>query len=710
MFRRFLRSVSAVLLVLSLLLPSVTMSVSAQSAVTVVRLGGESRVETATTISREGWNNCGTALLANAYSYPDALAGVPLAGALGAPILLTANGDELEEDVRTRLTRMGVHNVYILGGTSVISDGIMNELSDMGFNVDRLYGRSRYSTAVAIAEKLLELTGRTPDRLFFASSANYPDALAAGPAAAAIGCPILYLNPNGSVDEATAGFISGIIEQNPCSAVILGGTSAIDTAAQDSLSALGISEISRISGSDRYATALEINNAFADNLTADSLVAATGTSFPDALAGGAFAAFNSAPILLLPANTGNVGIAEYIAQRNPSSVYILGGTGAVSQEVVEGYFSPGSSGSPSVDTDEEMRGVWIPYISQNDIDSAAIDEMVAECRVMGANAIFFHVRPFGDALYESDYFPWSHLISGSQGTAPSGSFDPLSYMIRTAHSYGIEVHAWINPLRIQLTGGSVPTAVSADNPYTVWRTDDDPSNDDRVIDYNGGKFYNPAYPEVRQLLIDGMVELVKYYDVDGIHWDDYFYPAADESFDDSIAYTAYTEAGGTMTLTEWRTENINTLVRDSYAAVKAADRGCRFGISPQGNFGNCLRIGADVYKWCSTPGYIDYICPQIYWTFSSTAAPFDVRCAEWRSIVTCEDIDLYIGLALYKAAGTADGGKWQVSDTDIADQITYLRGNDVSAEGFILYSYQYLSEKGWEGEVAAVRELLNGSK
>lgn len=709
MYRRFIRTVAALLLVVSLALPAVAMKAQAQTAVDIVRIGGENRVDTAALIAGSGWNNCGTVLLANAYSFPDALAGVPLAGALGAPILLTGNGEKLESVVRERLVRLGVRNVYILGGTSAVSSELASELAAMGCGVVRLAGENRFATAVAIARKLIDLTGQPPESLFLASSANYPDALAAGPAASALNSPILYVRPDGTLDGSTSEFISGLAAEGLDRATILGGSSAVDSCAEGNLADVGLADVDRISGADRYATALAINTAYEDLLDSGSIVAATGTAFPDALAGGALAAFRGAPIVLVPQKTGNTQIYDYVASRAPGRVYVLGGDGAVSSDVVEGYFTQPIQ-SVQVSTAEEMRAVWIPYLSQENIDQAAIDKMVADCLNMGANAIIFHVRPFGDAVYDSDYFPWSHVVRGTQGVGPADGFDPLEYAVEKAHACGMELHAWINPLRIQLANGSLPKAISEDNPYALWRNDDDPANDDWVIDYQKGKFYNPAYPQVRHLLIDGMIELVNGYDIDGIHWDDYFYPAADDSFDDSMAYNAYTEKGGEMTLIQWRTENINTLVRDSYSAVKAIDPGCAFGISPQGNIGNCLRIGADVYEWCSTPGYIDYICPQIYWTFDNAVSPFGVRCQQWRDMVTCEDIRLYIGLALYKAAGTSDGGKWQKSDRDIARQIEYLRAQPIDADGFMLYSYRYLSESGWEGEVSAVRQLLTGRK
>ncbi len=710
MIKRFIRLAAALLCAVLFLSSAAAPAYALPADAKVTRLGGGTRIGTSVLIADAGWSSCENALLANAYSFPDALAGVPLAGALDAPILLTGNGASLESDVSAQLKKLGVRNVYILGGKAAVSDSIAGQIEKLGCKVIRLAGSNRFETAVAIAEKLMTISG-TPETVFFASSANYPDALAAGPAAAQSRSPIVYIRPDGSPDKSTAAFADSLTPTGSVNAVILGGNAAVGQSAESNLSAAGFDRVRRLSGSNRYATCLAINAAFPHLNDCGTLVAATGVSFPDALAGGALAAHCDAPIVLVPPSE-NSDVAEFVDEYSPSTVYVLGGEGALPQSLVNRYFPVESApvpvpDRPVVTAGEEMRAVWIPYLCQENIDRASIDRMIDDCLKLGANTIIFHVRPFGDAMYKSDYFPWSHVISGTQGIAPANGFDPLEYAVQQAHAKEVELHAWINPLRIQLANGSRPAVISDDNPYSVWRGDDDISNDDWVVDYQKGKFYNPAYPEVRQFIIDGMVELVENYDIDGIHWDDYFYPAADASFNDSVRYTAYTEAGGTKTLTEWRTENINTLIRDSYSAVKKADPDCRFGISPQGNIGNCLRIGADVYKWCSSLGYIDYICPQVYWTFDNTIAPFAVRCAEWRSMITRSDIDLYIGLALYKAAGTADGGKWQKSERDIAEQIECLRGGNINAEGFMIYSYQYLDMPGWENEVKAVRELLN---
>ncbi len=355
---------------------------------------------------------------------------------------------------------------------------------------------------------------------------------------------------------------------------------------------------------------------------------------------------------------------------------------------------------------EEMRGVWVAYLSLGGVNESAIDSIVSSAKANGMNTIFLHVRPFGDALYQSKYYPWSHLISGTQGVAPEGDFDPLAYAVEAAHREGLALHAWLNPLRIMLPSGVYPPSLSDDNPYTVWRNDDSEDNDDWVIDYQSGKFYNPAIPQVRELIVNGTREIVENYNVDGVHWDDYFYPATDESFDDSKAYSAYVEQGGTLSLSDWRRENINQLVRSVYSAVKSADKSCLFGISPAGNIDNCMSVGADVKTWGSREGYVDYLIPQVYWTSDNTIAPFEPVCRRWNELVTSDKVKLYIGLALYKAGSDDDSGKWKRSDDIIMNQVLYTRSGEIRSDGFVLYSYAYFDSEQTAEEMKNLRSVL----
>ena len=360
-----------------------------------------------------------------------------------------------------------------------------------------------------------------------------------------------------------------------------------------------------------------------------------------------------------------------------------------------------------ISDEEEMRGVWVAYLSLDGVNRSKIDGIVSDAKANGMNTVFLHVRPFGDALYKSDYYPWSHLVTGRQGEAPEDGFDPLAYAVEAAHREGLALHAWLNPLRIMLSNGAYPPSLSDDNPYIVWRNDDNPDNDNWVIDYKQGKFYNPAVPEVRELIVNGTREIVERYNVDGVHWDDYFYPAFDESFDDSASYAAYTQQGGTLPLADWRRSNINELVKAVYSAVKAADSKCLFGISPAGNIDNCMGMGADVKTWGSSEGYVDYLIPQIYWTSDNAVAPFEPTCRKWNELVTSGSVRLYIGLALYKAGSDDDSGKWKKADDIIMNQVLYTRSGDINAGGFVLYSYAYLENEQTAGEMRNLRSVLN---
>ena len=415
---RFIQRLAAAMLVLSLALPAFTLTASAApSAPHTTRIGGDDRIHTSCLIAEEGWESSDSVVLACSRSFPDALAGVPLAGALDAPILLTA-GRDTEPMITEQIERLGARQIYILGGTSAVSLKLEQQLSDSGLTVIRLAGKDRYATAAAVAAKLEELKG-VPRQAFFASAVNYPDALAAGPTAAALGSPILYIRPDGTLDRSTQEYLSGHGDIN---AVILGGSAAVGGSAEKNLSRSGASSVKRIQGSDRYRTAIAVAEAY-PGLTKGGMVAATGTAFPDALAGGALAAHCGGSVVLLPAEAGRNDILRHVGRCSPGQVFVLGGQKALSDTVTDSYFG---FALPQVFADEEMRAVWIPYLCQEGIDAAAVECMISDCVELGCNTVIFHARPFGDAVYRSELFPWSHVITGTQGQEPPDGFDPLS--------------------------------------------------------------------------------------------------------------------------------------------------------------------------------------------------------------------------------------------------------------------------------------------
>lgn len=372
-----------------------------------------------------------------------------------------------------------------------------------------------------------------------------------------------------------------------------------------------------------------------------------------------------------------------------------------------------SSEGGQVVLDGEMRAVWVPYLSldQSKIGQGqeafqkAFDGIVSKAKEYGLNTLIVHVRPFGDAMYPSEIYPWSHLLTGTQGGDPG--FDPLEYMVQKTHEAGMQFHAWLNPLRIQSNGA--PSILDPNNLYTQWRSDEDQNNDDWAVDWEEGKYFNPAYPEVREKIISGIREIVENYPVDAIHFDDYFYPTSDAAFDEK-AYQAYTDSVGEgvpLTLPQWRIANINTLVSGVYSAVKSCNPDVQFGISPQGNITNDLNMGADVETWASQKGYVDYLCPQIYVNFDHPLLPFNNTADQWRQMTTAEGVKLYIGLAVYKAGSEdADSGTWKGKTDILQKEIQYSR--DLGCDGIMLYSWDYMDTAQTQEEVANVIKIFNG--
>ncbi len=363
--------------------------------------------------------------------------------------------------------------------------------------------------------------------------------------------------------------------------------------------------------------------------------------------------------------------------------------------------------------EEELRAVWVPFMtldmSKEDDQSEGAFREKCSTIIKGAldysmNALIVHVHPFGDALYASEYYPWSHILTGTQGKDPG--YDPLQIMVEMAHEAGLELHAWMNPLRIQVN--STPETLSSDNPAVLWEKDAEKSK--WIVRTEDGIFYNPAYEGVRQYIAEGAAEIAANYDVDGIHFDDYFYPTQDAGFDEE-EYAAYKKevsgSGTPLALQEWRCANINALVSLVYQKIKEADPSVLFGIAPQGNIANDLNMGADVAVWCKAKGYVDYICPQLYVNFENEALPFESAAREWEEMVTCEDVKLCLGLAVYKAGSDDDDGTWKNSSDILARQVSL--GRELKCSGFMFYSWDYLSSEQTKEEVQNVMKLLDGT-
>ncbi len=253
---------------------------------------------------------------------------MPLAHALNAPILLVRSS-KLDADTIAEIQRLGANKVIILGGELAIDGSVVTVLKNMGLDVDRIAGKSRFDTAVEIAKRLEQTTGRKPTEAFFAFSHGYADALSIGAAAAARKAPILYIAADGVLSDNTKAYFQTAGIKN---AFVLGGTLAISDSAEGNIRAAGAVNVQRVSGKTRYDTCIEINKTFEDSFGGRNICIATGTNFPDALAGGVFAAENSAPLVLVPDKLTDVQTG-YINSVKPENIYIFGGEAAVSRDI-----------------------------------------------------------------------------------------------------------------------------------------------------------------------------------------------------------------------------------------------------------------------------------------------------------------------------------------------------------------------------------------
>lgn len=373
----------------------------------------------------------------------------------------------------------------------------------------------------------------------------------------------------------------------------------------------------------------------------------------------------------------------------------------------------------------EFRGVWISFqdigtktYSQSAFQSF-INKTFDNCKAKGFNAVVMHVRPFADAMYPSKYFPWSKYISGKAGKNPG--FDPLDYAVKAAHARGLAFHAWVNPYRISndfTNISKLPTSSIA----RKWATSSNKKKRRNVLKWQGKLYLNPASKEVQNLVTNGVKEIVRNYPVDGIHFDDYFYPNLGSKYKkvfDAKEYNAYVKRckkahKSPASIVNWRRGNVSKLLKRIRTAVHRLDNRCVFGISPAGNISNLYAKSnyyADVKKWMKSSGYIDYICPQIYWSFSQKICPFRETASQWLSLPRSSTVKIYIGLGAYRAgiskkeARAVADAEWGTSRTNLKRQLSYLR-KQKNYNGIILFAYSDLTRKSAKKEINSFVSLL----
>ncbi len=343
---------------------------------------------------------------------------------------------------------------------------------------------------------------------------------------------------------------------------------------------------------------------------------------------------------------------------------------------------------PNLPSTQEMRAAWVSYIEINEMLQScstvqeikqAIDELMKRLAKCNLNTVFFHIRANSDAYYPSEYFRPAYAIHSFL----QEDFDFLAYAVEAAHKQKLKIHAWINPYRI-----------GTDKEYAVEGVPTFSKTLNGVTRY----YYVPTSSATQKLVLDGVREVLSRYAVDGIQYDDYFYPentmqtSTAHDFE-SADYTAYLQSGGSLSVANWRRAAVDSLVSSTYIAVKNTGR--IFGISPAANAEQTYSdLYADCLKWLSQSGYVDYLCPQLYTGFEHQSSPFNEIVDKWLAYPRHPSVKLYVGIATYKAGLKKDAyagtGKTEwANNTDILKrQVLYLRSKNIS--GIALYSYSYL--------------------
>lgn len=363
--------------------------------------------------------------------------------------------------------------------------------------------------------------------------------------------------------------------------------------------------------------------------------------------------------------------------------------------------------------DNGLHGVWVTTVGNADFPSkqgltvaqqkAEADEILDKVKEMNLNAIFLQVRPSSDALYKSEIYPWSEVLTGTQGKDPG--YDPLEYFIEGAHKRGLKLSAWVNPYRVQTKADK--TRLSPQSPATLhpeWT----------ITSKEGQLYYDPGIPSVRDLVEKGITEIVHNYDVDGIVFDDYFYP--DKDFADSETVKKYASKG--QSAEEFRRQSVNLLVKETYQKIKEINPQTEFGISPAGVWANSTDnlLGsatkafssyydqyADTRLWVRNH-WVDYICPQIYWSIGNEKADYSTVLEWWANTCKSTGVKLYIAHGAYKQGSNEPG--WNSPDQLLLQVRQATRYSEY--KGSVYFSYGDL-KKNKDGFATALSSYYGGN-
>lgn len=333
----------------------------------------------------------------------------------------------------------------------------------------------------------------------------------------------------------------------------------------------------------------------------------------------------------------------------------------------------------------EFRAVWVATVVNidwpskpgltTDVQKQEIIDILNLHKSLGMNAIILQVRPAADAFYQSELEPWSRYLTGVQGQAPMPFYDPLKFWIQECHKRGMELHAWLNPYRV---------AQNSDDPLSVNHIVF--QHPEWIVKYGNRLYFDPGIPQARKFVTSVVQDIVERYDVDAIHFDDYFYPyPLKEEFPDSISFKLYSRGFAPENKADWRRENVDITIKMLNDSIKASKPWVKFGISPFGvwrnkaddpmgsatNAGltNYDQLYANIIKW-QKEGWIDYTLPQLYWQIGHPDVDFQLLATWWKDHAYGRA--MYIGQAPYKVDSTSQTKEWTEPD-QLPKQIRILR-------------------------------------
>lgn len=359
---------------------------------------------------------------------------------------------------------------------------------------------------------------------------------------------------------------------------------------------------------------------------------------------------------------------------------------------------------------KKMYAVWLSYSEigsfvkgKNEAEyRETVEVVLKELKTNKINTVFYQCRAFCDSFYNSDIFPVSKYVM-AEDDAPN--FDPLEIFLEKADEYDISVHCWVNPYRVSYDNEfeNLPKNTPARALYK--------KNKSCLIICDKGIFLNPAHNESRKLVIDGIREILNKYKVAGIHFDDYFYPETNEMNDEKL-YKEYKKQGGSLSLEDWRRENVNVLVTSVYSLVKSKNDRLIFSVSPSADIEKCKNVFyADVEKWCKEEGVADYIIPQIYFGFENENMPFEEVLRGWENLASGGGANLICGFAAYKCgrndenAGTGKN-EWNENVNILSRQYEQMLKSQ-AWQGFSLFSYSYcFGENVTDNSKKEIKNLL----